>query len=52
MNLAARVEGACSALGEPILATDAVANRAAGWEALAAVPMKGIGEPVPVFRPS
>lgn len=50
VNLAARVEGLCGHVGEPVLATGAFAQRADGWSEVGAYPVKGVEAPVTVFR--
>jgi len=50
VNLAARVAGLCGALGQDVLATAELANRAPGWATLGAHPVKGVPEPVAVYR--
>jgi len=50
VNLAARVEGLCSRTGETVLATDAVASRSPGWREFDSFDVKGVGEPVGVWR--
>ncbi len=50
VNLAARVEGLCARTGEPVLATEAIARRAPGWRPLRSFSVKGVGEPVEVWR--
>lgn len=50
VNLAARVEGLCGQVGEPVLASEAFAGRASGWSELGAFPVKGVSGPVSVYR--
>ena len=52
VNLAARVEGLCGALGESVLATHEFVRRDGGaWQTRGAHTVKGVGEPVEVFSP-
>jgi len=52
VNLAARLEGLCSALGEPVLADPAFADAVAlPMHPLGPHPLKGLSTPVEVFRP-
>jgi len=49
VNLAARVEGQCAALGHAVLATEAVAGQRAGWAPVGSCQLKGVPEPVVLY---
>ncbi len=51
VNLAARIEATCGKLGEPMLASSAFVARTPGWTSCGSFDMKGVAEPVEVFRP-
>lgn len=52
VNLAARVESLCGQLGVSVLGTEAFASRAnAGWIKQGAHAVKGLDQPVEVYRP-
>ncbi|MED5373898.1 MAG: adenylate/guanylate cyclase domain-containing protein [Myxococcota bacterium] len=52
VNLAARVESQCSTLGEPVLASQDIAQLAfQSWREVARVAVKGVSEPVGLFAP-
>ena len=52
VNLAARVESQCSTLGEPVLASQDIAQLASqSWREVARVAVKGVSEPVGLFAP-
>ena len=51
VNLAARIEGVCGRLGEPILASPEFAGRVNGWSEAGRFELKGVDGLVPVFKP-
>lgn len=56
VNIAARLEQATKALGEPILASaevvDAAAETGAGWREVSRQPMRGVGRTIVMLTPS
>jgi adenylate cyclase len=53
VNLAARVEGLCGKLVQPVLATQDFVTRDGGaWDSCGVMPVKGVSAPVEVYRPA